>query len=73
MFIENMQLVSTKSGRFHPIGGLRKIIVHFGESMPPEDYLGYTREELSEFIRQSIQAAPSRQPARHLSPVLPRG
>jgi 1-acyl-sn-glycerol-3-phosphate acyltransferase len=72
MFIENMQLVSTKSGRFHPISGLRKIIVHFGEPIPPEDYLGYTREELSEFIRQSIQAAPSGQPARQLSPVLPR-
>ena len=72
MFISNMQKVSTKTGRFHPISGLRKVEVHFGEPIPAEDYLGYSREEFSEFIRQSIQNAPSRQPAEHLSPVLPR-
>ncbi len=71
MFIANMQQVSTKGGRFHAIGGLRKIVVHFGKPIPPEDYLGYSRDEFCEFIRQSIQAAPSRRPAEHLTPVLP--
>ena len=40
VFIENMQLLSTKKGKFHPIGGLRKIEVHYGEPIPPERYLG---------------------------------
>jgi lysophosphatidate acyltransferase len=73
MFISNMQFVSTKTGHFHPIAGLRKIVVHFGEPIPPEDYLDYSREDFLEFIRQSIESAPSTRPARHLSLALPRG
>jgi 1-acyl-sn-glycerol-3-phosphate acyltransferase len=62
VFIENMQMVSTKTGRFHPIGGLRKVEVHFGEPILPERYLSLPREEFLEFIRGSIVAAGRRQP-----------
>lgn len=57
VFFENMQLVSTKTGRFHPISGLRKVEVHFGEPIPPERYLALSREELLEFVRRSICTA----------------
>lgn len=57
IFFENMQLVSTKTGRFHPIGGLRKVEVYFGEPIPPEEYLAMSREEFVEFIRQKIAGA----------------
>jgi 1-acyl-sn-glycerol-3-phosphate acyltransferase len=63
VFIENMQFVSTKTGRFHPLGGLRKIEVHFGEPIAPEKYLGLAREEFLEFVRQSITTARRSQPA----------
>jgi 1-acyl-sn-glycerol-3-phosphate acyltransferase len=56
VFFENMQLVSTKKGKFHPIGGLRKIEVHFGEPIPPENYLPLSREEFTEFVREKIGA-----------------
>ena len=51
VFIENMQLVSTKNGKFHPFGGLRKMEVHFGEPILPEKYLDLSREEFTEFVR----------------------
>ena len=70
MFIANMQRVSTKTGGFHPIGGLRKIDVRFGEPIAPELYLEYSREEFCEFIRQSVAAAAPGQPAARLSPAL---
>jgi 1-acyl-sn-glycerol-3-phosphate acyltransferase len=57
VFIENMQLVSTKTGRFHPLAGLRKVEVHFGEPVAPENYLRMPREEFTEFVRRSIAAA----------------
>ena len=57
IFIKNMQAVSTKSGRFHLLGGLRQVEVYFGEPIPPEDYLAMPREEFLEFIRRSILAA----------------
>ncbi len=60
VFIENMQLVSTKSGGFHPIRGWRKVEVHFGAAIPPEEYLHLPREEFVEFVRQSIMAAKSK-------------
>jgi len=63
VFIENMQFVSTKTGRFHPLGGLRKIEVHFGEPIAPEKYLGLAREEFLEFVRQNITTARQSQPA----------
>ena len=56
VFIENMQLVSTKKGRFHPIGGLRKVEIHYGEPIPPEKYLSLSRDEFSEFLRNQIRA-----------------
>jgi 1-acyl-sn-glycerol-3-phosphate acyltransferase len=65
VFIENMQLVSTKAGRFHPIRGLRKMEVHFGAPIPPEEYLPMPREEFLKFLRESIataRPAPQRQP-----------
>ena len=61
VFIENMQLISTKTGRFHPFRGLRKVEVHFGEPIAPENYLTLPRETLTEFIRESIA---SLRPAR---------
>ncbi len=57
VFIENMQLVSTKRGRFHPIRGLRKVEVHFGEPIAPETFLAMPREEFVEFVRQKIAGA----------------
>jgi 1-acyl-sn-glycerol-3-phosphate acyltransferase len=57
VFIENMQLVSTKLGRFHPVAGLRKVEVHFGEPIFPETYLPLSREQFVEFVRQSITSA----------------
>jgi len=63
VFIENMQCVSTKNGKFHPIGGLRKIEVHFGEPISPEKYLALPREEFLELVRQSITTARQSQPA----------
>jgi 1-acyl-sn-glycerol-3-phosphate acyltransferase len=57
IFIENMQLVSTKKGKFHPIGGLRKIETHFGEPILPEVYLAMEREEFTEFVRRKIGGA----------------
>lgn len=57
VFIENMQLVSTKTGRFHPIRGWRKVEVHFGEAIAPEEYLALPREEFLELVRRSIAAA----------------
>lgn len=60
VFIENMQLVSTKTGRFHPIQGFRKVEVHLGEPIPPEKYLSLPREEFLEFARGKIMAAKSK-------------
>ena len=57
IFFENMQFVSTKRGRFHPIGGLRKVEVYFGEPIPPEEYLAMPREEFVEFVRGKIKSA----------------
>ena len=72
VFIENMQLVSTKTGRFHPLAGLRKVEVHFGEPIAPERYLMLPRDEFLEFLRRSIASAQLMQPATDLIPVLPR-
>jgi 1-acyl-sn-glycerol-3-phosphate acyltransferase len=69
VFIQNMQLVSTKTGRFHPIAGLLKVEVHFGEPVEPGVYLPMPREEFMEFIRQRIMAAQPSQPAARLNPV----
>jgi 1-acyl-sn-glycerol-3-phosphate acyltransferase len=59
VFIENMQRVSTKHGRFHPLGGLRQIEVHFGKPIPPERYLALERDEFTEFVRAQIAATRS--------------
>src|SRR5262249_4551002 len=72
MFIANMQLVSTKSGPFRPLAGLRKVEVHFGEPISPASYLQLQREEFTEFVRQSIAALQPLPPLARLSPVLPR-
>jgi 1-acyl-sn-glycerol-3-phosphate acyltransferase len=57
IFIENMQLVSTKTGSFHPLGGLRKVEVHFGDPILPDDYMRLSREEFTEFVRRKIGEA----------------
>ena len=63
VFIENMQLVSTKNGRFHPIQGWRKVEVHFGPAIEPEQYLSMPREEFLEFVRTQIVGAKQTPPA----------
>jgi 1-acyl-sn-glycerol-3-phosphate acyltransferase len=73
VFIENMQLVSTKEGRFHPFGGLQKIEVHFGEPVAPENYLPLSRDEFTEFVRRKISEAGAKQVAAQLNPVAQRG
>jgi 1-acyl-sn-glycerol-3-phosphate acyltransferase len=73
VFIENMQLVSTKKGKFHPIGGLKKIEVHFGEPIAPENYLSLAREEFTVFVREKISALRPTRRAEHLNPVPLRG
>ncbi len=57
VFIANMQLISTKTGSFHPFRGLHKVEVQFGEPIAPENYLTLPREEFVEFIRQKIADA----------------
>jgi 1-acyl-sn-glycerol-3-phosphate acyltransferase len=57
MFITNMQLISTKTGPVHPLAGWRKVEVHFGPPIPPEDYLTLPRDEFVEFVRTKIAAA----------------
>lgn len=57
IFIENMQLISTKTGKFHLLAGLRKVEVHFGEAIAPEKYLSMSREEFTEFVRGKIAKA----------------
>jgi 1-acyl-sn-glycerol-3-phosphate acyltransferase len=72
VFIENMHLVSTKHGGFHPVAGFRKVEVHFGEPIPTGKYLAMPREEFLEFVRQRIAAAKPLQSAASLNPVLRR-
>ncbi|MBI3881401.1 MAG: 1-acyl-sn-glycerol-3-phosphate acyltransferase [Verrucomicrobia bacterium] len=71
VFIENMQLISTKSGPVHPIGGLRKVEVHYGEPIEPERYLEMPREEFVEFVRQSITRVRPAQSASRSNPSPP--
>jgi 1-acyl-sn-glycerol-3-phosphate acyltransferase len=73
IFIENMQFVSTKAGKFHPLAGLRKIETHFGDPIPPADYLSLSREEFTEFVRRKIAATRPLPAAAHLSPAPLRG
>jgi len=72
VFIENMHLVSTKTGGFHPVAGFRKVEVHFGEPILPEKYLAMPREEFLEFVRQKIALAKPLPAAANLNPVLRR-
>ncbi len=69
VFIENMQFVSTKTGPFHPFGGLRKVEVHFGEPIPSTSYLSMSREDFSEFVRRQIETLRPTQSAEYSSPV----
>lgn len=73
VFIENMQFVSTKTGRFRPFGGLRKVEVHYGEPIEPATYLPIPRREFTEFVRQQISALRPTPQAEHSSPALHRG
>jgi 1-acyl-sn-glycerol-3-phosphate acyltransferase len=59
VFIENMQLLSTKTGPLHVLGALRKVEVHIGEAIPPEQYAPLPREEFLARIRTVIAAARS--------------
>lgn len=56
VFIENMQFVSTKAGKFHALGGLKKVEVHFGDAIEPENYQSLAREEFTKFVQQKIAA-----------------
>ncbi len=57
IFIENMQLISTKTGKFHLFAGWRKVEVHFGDAIAPEEYLAMPREGFTEFVREKITKA----------------
>lgn len=69
VFIENMQLISTKAGRFHPFAGWGRVEVHYGEPIPAEAYLQIPRREFMEFIRRSIAGLKPSPAAERLSPV----
>jgi 1-acyl-sn-glycerol-3-phosphate acyltransferase len=69
IFIENMQLVSTKTGSFHPISGLRKVEVHFGEPIEAQNYLTLSREEFVEFVRENIAGTKPAPAAERSSPA----
>jgi 1-acyl-sn-glycerol-3-phosphate acyltransferase len=76
VFFENMQLVSTKTGRFHPFSGLRKVEMHFGKPVTPEKYLALPREEFLDFVRMRIAttrqtevAVISSEIAKHATPL----
>jgi 1-acyl-sn-glycerol-3-phosphate acyltransferase len=70
VFIENMQLISTKTGRFHLFAGWRKVMVHYGEPIVPEAYAAMPREEFTEFIRRSI-AEVGKPDAKHPAQAAP--
>ena len=57
LFFENMQLVSTKNGPLHLVGGLRKVELHVGEPITPQEYMDLPREEFLELVRGSIAGA----------------
>lgn len=56
IFLENMQLVSSKRGGFHPHRGLGKVKVRFGPEILPEEYLPLEREAFVELVRSRLQA-----------------
>lgn len=68
IFFQNMQNISTKNGPCHPISGLRKVEVFFGEEIAPENYLHLPREEFLELVRRSIRGAQREQSAARWSP-----
>ena len=72
IFIENMHLVSTKNGRFHPLGGLKRVEVHFGAPIAPPHYLEMEQEDFVGFIRRQLSALRPAPRAAHLNPVLPQ-
>jgi 1-acyl-sn-glycerol-3-phosphate acyltransferase len=55
IFIENMQLVSSRTTPFRPLRGLRKIRVHFGRRWEPEEYLALEPDTLRSEMRRRIQ------------------
>ncbi len=71
VFIANMQHVSTKTGRFHPIAGLRQVEVHYGEPIQPEAYLNMQRPDFQEFIQRRIAVLQPEPRAVYLSSVRP--
>lgn len=72
IFIENMQFVSTKKGKFHLFGGLRKVEIHFGDAIMPENYLRLSRDEFTEMIRSRIKALrPAKEPLQTKALLLP--
>jgi 1-acyl-sn-glycerol-3-phosphate acyltransferase len=71
LLIRNMQLVSTKTGSFNALAGLRKVEVCFGEPIAPDTYLPLPREEFTEFVRQRIAALQPTPPLEHSIPVHP--
>lgn len=56
VFLEDMHKISTKTGRFHPLRGLRQLKIHFGEEIPPAAYQDLPREDFTDLIRDRIQS-----------------
>jgi len=71
VFIENMQFISTKTGRFHLFRGWKKVEVHYGDPIEPAEYLNLSREEFTEFVRLRIAAAASKHPELSAKTLLP--
>ena len=71
VFIENMHRVSTKSGSFHPIGGLRKVEIHIGKPIDSDRYLALERDEFGEFIRRQITSVKPARSEAHSNPAQP--
>jgi 1-acyl-sn-glycerol-3-phosphate acyltransferase len=71
LFIVNMQLISTKTGKFRLLAGWRKVEIHFGPPIPPATYLPMSREEFTEFVRERIAALQPMPPAERSSLALP--
>ena len=61
--IRELQEFGRAGKKFHPLGGLQKIEVHFGEPILPEKYAALPRAEFLELMQRSIATARQPQPA----------
>jgi 1-acyl-sn-glycerol-3-phosphate acyltransferase len=67
VFFANMQLLSSKTGHFHPLRGFRKVEIYVGDPISPEIYLPLAREDFREFVRRKIIETRPGPPTEHSS------